>query len=453
MRFQCPHCHAVLQSDEVSEGQEVECPACGREFACEEFHHRPKVTVADDPDEGVKASRLAAQARDLIVDSIGIEKLQGFSLKSLFSEVFGRHEKGEVENAFTVGVPSTTPDIGDVDASWPRPWLFMRMLFASVALYLLFLAGWEKTLNTNLLPGLILVGSFAIPISTLVFFFEINVRKNVSLYQIVKLFFLGGTLGILFSLGGFSGLEKLFGEDSFGAVVAGPVEETAKLLAVVGVARAVRYRYKLNGLLFGAAVGAGFAAFESAGYALSACLEGVIEASAQAAQAAQANAVERAAETFFSGFFQTMSHTKNLILMRGALSPFAHVVWSAIAGAALWRVKRGRPFAFGMLSQGRFLRLFLVPVVFHMVWNSHWELPFYGKYLILGALAWIVVLSLLQEGLREIREEQTKSRRGLPAPKTGAAPDPETVREPDADAAGSAAPTDQPPKTETEPNP
>ena len=405
MRFQCPHCQAILQSDEVTVGQEIECPSCSCEFVCKELRVRPKVTVAADPDEGVKASKLAAQARDLLVDSIGIEKLQGFSLKSLFSEVFGRHEKGEVENAFTVGVPSTTPDIGDVDASWPRPWLFMRMLFASVVLYLLFLAGWEKTVNFNLLPGLILVGSFAIPISTLVFFFEINVRKNVSLYQVVKLFFLGGTLGILFSLGGFSGLEKLMGEKAFGAVMAGPIEEVAKLLAVVGIARAARYRYKINGLLFGSAVGAGFAAFESAGYALSACLTGVIEATAKAATA------RHAAEAFAAGFFQTMANTKDLILMRGALSPFAHVGWSAIAGAALWRVKRDRPFNFGMLSQGRFLRLFLVPVIFHMIWNSSWRLPFYGKFLILGTLAWIVVLSLLQEGLREIRDEQEESRR------------------------------------------
>ena len=450
MRFQCPHCQAILQSDEVSEGMEIECPACGREFSCEELKRRPKVTVADETDDGGKPSTLT-KATDVIVETIGIEKLRGFSLKSLFSEVFGRHEKGEVENAFTVGVPSTTPEIGAVDASWPRPWLFMRMLFASVALYLLFLAGWEKTLNTNLLPGLILVGSFAIPISTLVFFFEINVRKNVSLYQIVKLFFLGGTLGILFSLGGFTGLEKLFGEGSFGAVVAGPVEETAKLLAVVGVARAVRYRYKINGLLFGAAVGAGFAAFESAGYALSACLDGIGRASFDAARA---GVLEKARETFAYGFLRTMADTKDLILMRGALSPFAHVVWSAIAGAALWRVKQSRPFSFGMLSQGRFLRLFLVPVVFHMVWNSHWELWFYGKYLILGALAWIVVLSLLQEGLWEIREEQIKSRRDPPAPETGATPAPETILEPDADAASSATPSSQPPqdKTDTESN-
>ncbi len=408
MRFKCPHCQSVLQSGEVAEGDTVECPACGREFVCQELKQKPKVTIAGDSDETVKPAELAAKARDLLIDSIGIEKLQGFSLGKLFSDVFGRHEKGEVENAFTVGVPATTPDIADVDASWPRPWLFMRMLFASVALYLLFLFGWERTTNTNLLPGLILVGSFAIPISTLVFFFEINVRKNVSLYQVVKLFFLGGTLGILFSLGLFSGLEELLGEGSFGAVVAGPVEETAKLLAVIGVARLARYRYKVNGLLFGAAVGAGFAAFESAGYALSECLAGVVEASASAATA------RHAAETFAAGFLQTMSETKDLILMRGALSPFTHVVWTAIACAALWRVKGAKPFKAGMLAQGKFLRLFLVPVVFHMVWNSNLKLPVldsergvpYGKCIILGVLAWIVILSLLQEGLREIREEK-----------------------------------------------
>jgi len=403
MRFQCPNCKTVLQSDEVLEGQNVECPACGQEFACKEMQHRPKVMVADQ-DEGVKASKLAAQARDLIVDSIGIEKLQGFSLSGLFSEVFGHHSKEEIENSFAVGVPATTPELESVDASWPRPWLFMRMLFASIALYLLFLAGWEKTTNFNLLPGLIMVGSFAIPISTLVFFFEINVRKNISLYQVVKLFFLGGTLGILFSLGIFSGLETIFGENSFGAMVAGPVEESAKLLAVIGVARMTRYRYKLNGMLFGAAVGAGFAAFESAGYALSACMTGLMEASVRAAGSRQAM------ETFAAGFFQTMSDTKDLILMRGAFSPFAHVVWTAISCAALWRVKRNRPFAFGMLSEGRFLRLFLVPVVLHMVWNSNWQIPFFGKYVCVGVLGWIVVLSLLQEGLREIRKEKETSK-------------------------------------------
>ena len=45
---------------------------------------------------------------------------------------------------------------------------------------------------------------------------------------------------------------------------AGVVEEVAKLLTVVVVMRSTRYKYILNGILFGATVGAGFAAFETA---------------------------------------------------------------------------------------------------------------------------------------------------------------------------------------------
>lgn len=40
-----------------------------------------------------------------------------------------------------------------------------------------------------------------------------------------------------------------------------------------------------------------------------------------------------------------------------------------------------------------------------MIWNSPLNFPFYGKYLILGAAAWVIILGLIQEGLKELREE------------------------------------------------
>ena len=128
---------------------------------------------------------------------IGIEKLKGFSLSDLFSEVFSKHSRTEVENYFTIGTEKSTPDILDVDASWPKPWLFTRMIVASLVLYFLMWFGWKMWANTNLLPGLMLIGSFAIPISTLVLFVELNVRRNVSLYMVVRLVFLGGIFSLL----------------------------------------------------------------------------------------------------------------------------------------------------------------------------------------------------------------------------------------------------------------
>ena len=63
-----------------------------------------------------------------------------------------------------------------------------------------------------------------------------------------------------------------------------------------------------------------------------------------------------------------------------------------------------------MLCDEKFIRLLLVPVILHMVWNSPFQLPLYGKYVLVGAVGWYVCLSLVQEGLHEIAVEQTGAR-------------------------------------------
>jgi len=315
---------------------------------------------------------LSSKFRDLT----STERLEGFSLQALFSEVFKKHEIADIERQFCVGTPGTIPDIQDVDTSWPRPWMFLRALVGSVIVYLLFVFCWHLFENINLLPGLIFTGAMAIPLATVLFFFEVNVRKNVSLYQILRLVMFGGVVSLLFSLVLFEMPLSSFGW--MGASVAGIIEEPGKLLALLAVAKSSQHRYRLNGLLFGACVGAGFAIFESMGYAFQVML--------------QADEIGEVTEN---------------ILLRGVLSPGSHIVWTAIAGAALWRVKESAPFRWSMVQEPRFWRLFLVPVVLHVVWNSDFELPFLLKYIAVSFVAWSVVLSLVQEGLKEIREEKS----------------------------------------------
>jgi hypothetical protein len=50
-----------------------------------------------------------------------------------------------------------------------------------------------------------------------------------------------------------------------------------------------------------------------------------------------------------------------------------------MSAAALWRVKGDRPFTFDMLQDSRFLRVFGIAVVLHMLWNSPLELPLFGN--------------------------------------------------------------------------
>ena len=310
-----------------------------------------------------------------ISDIAGVEKLEGFNFGEFISDIFKRHSTDEVEEYFTVGTPNTIPPISSVYTRWPKPWLFTRSLLASALLYFMFSCALDWFENVNLLPGLMAMGTIAIPFSTLIFFVEVNVRRNVSLYQVMRGVLFGGIMSLIFSLLLFA-LPMMESLSWLGASVAGIVEETGKLVAVVVVVDMMRYRYKLNGLLFGAAIGTGFAMFESMGYAFRILLSGGLDA--------------------------MMSN----IHLRGVLSPLGHIVWTAIASAALWRVANGKKFKFVYFKDDRFLRLFCVPVALHMLWNSGLELPFMTKYWILGAVAWLIVLALIQEGLKELRKEK-----------------------------------------------
>ena len=78
----------------------------------------------------------------------------------------------------------------------------------------------------------------------------------------VKLFLLGGITSLIFSLFLFKWTNLI---SWMGAMSGGIVEETGKAAALFLIINNLKYRATLNGLLFGAAVGAGFAAFESSG--------------------------------------------------------------------------------------------------------------------------------------------------------------------------------------------
>lgn len=341
-----------------------------------------------------------------------MQKLEGFSLGDTFSEVFSRHSDEEVERYFSVGGPDTTPSLEQIDVRWPRPWVFFRTFLVALGAYIAFVAAWNRFGNVKLLPGIIFVGSFAIPFATLILFFELNVRRNISLYQIGRLVALGGAASILLSLLGYQ-VASGFKLDWLGASVAGLVEEPGKLLVLAFVINNRKYRSILNGLLLGAAVGAGFAAFESAGYAFLYLLEHVsVSMQYNGAVTLQLNDI---------------AAMRQLIMSRGLLSPFGHIVWTGMSAAALWRVMGNDPFRWEMLKDPRFTRVFAAAILLHMIWDSPLQLPFDGLYILLGAVAWVVVLGLVQEGLEELRSRQSAARAGTVAAEAGQLPSPPSV--------------------------
>ncbi|WP_104087315.1 PrsW family glutamic-type intramembrane protease [Arthrobacter sp. GMC3] len=191
------------------------------------------------------------------------------------------------------------------------------------------------TMNTNLIPTLILIGSFLVPFCVVLFILE-RLVGNVTTLQVILAFVVGGICGIL----GASLLEARLVASVFTYVGVGFIEEFVKGVILVVIGWRVVPKTAGQGALLGAAVGAGFAAFESAGYAF--------------------NAVITA-----SGFdLGTMLQTEAL---RAILTPVGHVLWTAILGAVLFAAARGHTryrFRFSIIAA------YVTVSLLHALWDS-----------------------------------------------------------------------------------
>ncbi len=228
--------------------------------------------------------------------------------------------------------------------------------------------------NINALPGLIMIGSLMVPFSLILFFMELNVPRNISFYTIVKVFFIGGCASLVVTLF----LFEIFptGElDFVGAIFTGIIEEVGKLVIIAVILfRMSKTKYMLNGMLIGAAVGAGFAAFESAGYAFRNALE------------------------------YGLGEMMDVILLRAFLSPGGHVAWAAITGAALMLAKQDQPLKLEHFKHKTFYSFFAIPVVLHAIWDMPIPLgsSIYLVQILLTISAWVVIFVLVNVGLNQI---------------------------------------------------
>ena len=121
--------------------------------------------------------------RKWLDECAGLEALEGFSLREMFSEVLKRRPADEVDDYFMVGSRGSTPSINDVSTTWPKPWFFARVLLFISVLYLSQLFVLMQFGNVLVLPGMMMTGSLAVPLATAFLFFELNTLRNVSFHR------------------------------------------------------------------------------------------------------------------------------------------------------------------------------------------------------------------------------------------------------------------------------
>lgn len=395
----------------------------------------------------------------------GLEGLSVIEFFCSFSQVFRRHSLQELIELTASGTDRTTPSIHELSPTWPKPWLYVRIALFFLILYIMSSCGFygiEDGNNMNYVPLQLLTGCMGIPISVMMFFYECNKRRNLPFWEILKAFMLGGVLSLFITA-----VLNLSGIGVLGPVSAGPVEETSKLLAAILIASAMYKRDQVHhGLIIGCAVGAGFAVFESMGYAFrDFCTEhdvilyyemfrnGTLSSPEALYKAIETSyhhyqyqvALPFSLEQFVAAPDASIStiqmnlSANGTMIVRSILSPLCHVVWTALTAAAFWHVvclrhsepgrKRwevsirtlGAIFTFGLYlliparslnrkvdlavcSDHRFLWVFVLTVFLHSLWNS--PLSSFAIKIYIGVISWLLALMFIQLGVNRIRIEQ-----------------------------------------------
>jgi len=341
----CPECGVKLN------GNENNCPECG-------FPLTKKT-----------ASNIITENLDKIT---GAKSENYVTFKDLFKNTFKKHTEEELDEVFVCGSKETTPDIKNIDPKKASAWVYFKIFVFFLVAYIAARIGYINYGNLNFLPAMIMLGAFAVPVAILIFFFEINLFKNIPFYKVMKYFVLGGALSLLLAILYFDIITV--GElDYMGALMVGLIEESAKAVIVsLFLFKSKKSNYILNGLLIGAAVGAGFAAFETAGYILRYGLSSGDAAMLQ------------------------------IIKLRGFLAPGGHVAWAAIEGAALMYVKGFEKLDKKHLNDKRFLLVCLISVVEHGIWDMPIQVPYYLVQITLTVIAWLVIIYFINLGLKQI---------------------------------------------------
>src|SRR5579863_9189560 len=340
------------------------------------------------------------------------DKLEGFSFKEIFKETFKKHGADAVEEYMGVGTPRSTPPLEMVDTNWPKPWMFFRVLAGLAVAYAAIYALYVYTGNEKPMIAIMVLATFAVPLAVLTFLWEMNTPRNVSLQEVIKLFIVGGGIAVVVITLGY--ITPLFSAGQYWQ--AGILEESSKLLAVIIVtwgARGVRYPYQLNGILFGATVGAAFACSETLGYGMDVFGPGLVQFVKSGGLDQIFAGLPQGAEVGWGVILMpVMKATLQELNIRGLLSPFGHIVWTAIAAGAFWKVKGDRPASFSMLIDGRFLRAFIIPVVMHSIWDSPLAagastaaMQYVGEG-VTAVISWYVLFTMIQSGLHQVRDMQ-----------------------------------------------
>lgn len=327
------------------------------------------------------------------------ENKRSISWADIFSDVWKKHRKDQRTALLTKGMGSHIPAPNRMLSDWQKPWLFARVLIAGLVLSVLIGISCVIFPGYGMLLMLCLLPAFVVPLSVMLFYWEMNIPGNISIYEALLLTLLGGCLsltvtGIMRTV--FPGISEI-------AFLAGPLpEELAKCLIVTIFLCRKKYNYGLQGILIGGAVGVGFSAMESAGYALQIFDIGIQNA---------------------MGTNIIIRSMADILVRRGVLAIGGHVVWAALYGGALALIKGKGKMSPKCFANSLFWLTFSAAFLLHTAWNfsasylagklsdslvaslvkfEAGTVTQWVKYIVLIILAWLLLFYIMKKSIRQM---------------------------------------------------
>jgi len=315
----------------------------------------------------------------------------GLGFINLIAYCFVWHKTEETEMLAT----TRAAKIHEITDLWPRPWLWSRALFLfAISFFVLYTCWWEEGMEeqSRLYPGLIIMGSLATPLSVLIYFYELNKFRTLSLLKVLRFFIIGSivSIGVTFLLTyinnnpgklqeiGLTLLGIRISHETINSYIptflAALFEEFGKTLIIfVFLMNYRRKIYILQGMLIGASVGAGFTVFESAGYTLLA-----------------------------------HDHLLDIVWQRGIFAPVCHIAWGALIGGGTMLITKNR-LKITKLFNPYFTAMFLMVSLLHGIWNWIIKYPdnkflfgYFPNQLQLSLLTLFLVFLMIWAGKRQI---------------------------------------------------
>lgn len=341
------------------------CPKCGKKIA--------EPAKQSDSKQKPKTNDRAAPIYS--ADS-NYKNGKKFTAKNLFIQVFKKHSAEERDKILKAGFSDEIPKNPKVTPESLQPWFYSRVFFILFAVFIVFEICLLSFNNSNIMPGVMLIGSLMMPFAILTMYFELNIYKDISFYKVIGIFLLGGAVSLLFTLFLYTVIPVTGEYDFLGASLISITEEIGKAVIVIALLKRRKNITVLQGLLIGGAIGCGFAVFESAGYAFNTFLD-----------AHDYNTRVDVVNNYLPRYYQyryanSIDEMNFNIFLRSILSFGGHTAWAAIEGAAFAKTNK---------MNFKFIKAFVLCFLLHALWDTETPAP-YLKLALLCVVAWKIIV-------------------------------------------------------------